>query len=139
MLSRLTFLFASLMIVLSVVLLWGQEPPVFGAPETSAPQEARLHTAQTATVEFGGLLGFAYSPKDLRISPGDSVEWLGDFAMHPLVSDDSLWQMVGGGTSFIHTFDQAGTYDYHCLVHSSQGMRGTVTVGYFGYLPLVTR
>lgn len=140
MLSRLTMLFASLMIVLAVFLLLGQEPAALSAHKPpDQPQETRLHNAQIATIEFGGTLGSAYSPKDVRISPGDSVEWLGDFAMHPLVSDEGLWQVVGTGSEFSYTFDQTGTYDYHCQVHSALGMRGTVTVGYFGYLPLVTR
>lgn len=141
MLSRLTMLFASLMIVLAVYLLLGLEPAALSAhyPAASQPQEVKLHAAQVTTVEFGGVMGFTYSPKDVRIAPGDSVEWLGDFAMHPLVSDEGLWQVVGTGTEFSYTFDQAGTYDYHCQVHNSLGMRGTVTVGYFGYLPLVTR
>jgi len=140
MLSRLTMLFASLMIVLAVYLLLGQEPAALSAHNPPAqPQETRLHNAQIARIEFGGALGSAYSPKDVRISPGDSVEWLGDFAMHPLVSDDGLWQVVGTGSEFSYTFDQTGTYDYHCQVHSALGMRGTVTVGYFGYLPMITR
>jgi plastocyanin len=140
MLSRFTMLFASLMIILAVYLLVGQEPAALSAqnPPTGA-QETRLHNAQIATIEFGGTLGSVYSPNNVRISPGDSVEWLGDFAMHPLVSDDGLWQVVGTGTDFSYTFDQTGTYDYHCQVHSALGMRGTVTVGYFGFLPLVTR
>lgn len=140
MLSRLTMLFASLMIVLAVYLLLGHRPAALSAHNhPTQARETRLHNAQVATVEFGGALGTTYSPKDVRIAPGDSVEWLGDFTMHPLVSDDGLWQVVGTGTEFSHTFDQVGTYDYHCQTHSVLGMRGTVTVGYFGYLPLVTR
>ena len=141
MLSRLTMLFASLMIVLSIYLLLGQEPTALSAhnPGAPEPQGANLHTAQISTVEFGGLLGTTYSPKDVRIAPGDSVNWLGDFSMHPLVSDEGLWQVVGTGADFSHTFDQPGTYNYHCQLHSALGMRGTVTVGYFGYLPMITR
>jgi len=140
MLSRMTMLIASLMIVLAVYLLLGQEPATLSASTQPAGSgENRLHSAQIATIEFGGALGTAYSPNNLRISPGDSVEWLGDFAMHLLVSDDGLWQVVSTGTEFSYTFDQVGTYDYHCQLHSSLGVRGTVTVGYFGFLPLVIR
>ncbi len=84
-------------------------------------------------------MGFIYSPREVRISPGDRVEWLGDFAMHPLVSDDGLWQVVNTGTQFSYTFDQPGTYNYHCLVHDAFGMRGVVRVGYNAYLPLIER
>jgi len=94
-------------------------------------------TAQTTTVEFGGVLGFAYSPQDSFILPGDTIRWLGDFAAHPLVSDDGLWQQVGNGTEFTFTFNQPGGYAYHCFFHGSMGMNGTVTVGTTYYLPLL--
>jgi plastocyanin len=59
-----------------------------------------------AQVQFGGALGFHYSPEVVFISPGDTVTWQGDFSMHPLVSDDGLWPTNGSGSQFSHSFDQ---------------------------------
>lgn len=131
----------SLMILAAFFLLLSKEAPALSAPPEASPQAQTLTLTaiQTATVEFGGVLGFIYSPREVRISPGDRVEWLGDFAMHPLVSDDGLWQVVNSGTQFSHTFDQPGTYNYHCLLHDAFGMRGVVMVGYNTYLPLISR
>jgi plastocyanin len=93
--------------------------------------------AEITPVEFGGALGFAYSPQHAFILPGDTIRWLGDFAMHPLVSDDGLWQQVASGTEFNFTFDQPGRYEYHCASHDELGMNGSVTVGEAYFLPVV--
>ncbi len=141
MIKRMIVPIGSLMILAAIFLFLIKEAPALASPEDATPQGQTLPltTVQTATVEFGGLLGFIYSPREVRISPGDRVEWLGDFAMHPLVSDDGLWQVVNTGTQFSYTFDQPGTYNYHCLVHDAFGMRGVVRVGYNAYLPLIER
>ena len=67
-----------------------------------------------------------YSPASVTINVGDSVEWKNtDTAAHTVtggspadgpsgVFDSSL---IMGGASFEHTFDDAGIYDYFCMVH----------------------
>lgn len=94
-------------------------------------------TSQITTVAFGGALGNAYTPQDSFILPGDAIRWMGDFAAHPLVSDDGLWQRVSDGAEFTFTFDLPGKHDFHCFIHGSSGMTGTVTVGMVHFLPLL--
>ena len=67
-----------------------------------------------------------FSPASLTINAGDTVEWTNaDTAAHTVtggspangpsgVFDSSL---VMGGASFENTFDEAGSYDYFCMVH----------------------
>ena len=67
-----------------------------------------------------------FSPASLTINVGDTVEWTNaDTAAHTVtggspangpsgVFDSSL---VMGGASFENTFDEAGSYDYFCMVH----------------------
>jgi plastocyanin len=103
-------------------------------PPSYSPHRA---TALT-TVEFGGTLGFVYSPNDIFITPGDSIKWLGDFTMHPLVSDESLWTTVNTGSEFTFTFNQPGIYHFHCFFHGALlNMKGTVTVGFRNFIPVV--
>ena len=76
-----------------------------------------------------------YLPADITISTGDTVQWDNvDTAAHTVsggspangpsgVFDSSLL-MAGGDYSF--TFDDAGNYDYFCMVHP--WMVGSVTV-----------
>ena len=76
-----------------------------------------------------------YLPADITINAGDTVEWTNsDTAAHTVtggspadgpsgVFDSSL---VMGGASYSFTFNDAGMYDYFCMVHP--WMVGTVTV-----------
>ncbi len=93
--------------------------------------------APAVIVQFGGTLGLEYSPANVFIHPGETVEWQGDFTSHPLVSDEGLWTMVSTGTDFSFTFNTPGVYHFHCFYHVSLGMKGTVTVGYRALLPLI--
>ena len=76
-----------------------------------------------------------YSPADITINAGDTVEWINvDTAAHTVtggspadgpsgVFDSSL---VMASANYAFTFDDAGSYDYFCMVHP--WMVGTVTV-----------
>ena len=76
-----------------------------------------------------------YLPADITINAGDTVEWINvDTAAHTVtggnpadgpsgVFDSSL---VMADATYAFTFDDAGMYDYFCMVHP--WMVGTVTV-----------
>ncbi len=113
------------------------------AAEMAAADAARAAVPQTHIVETAmgsGAPGCetsnaCYLPADITISTGDTVQWDNvDTAAHTVsggspadgpsgVFDSSLL-MAGGDYSF--TFDDAGNYDYFCMVHP--WMVGSVTV-----------
>ena len=76
-----------------------------------------------------------FSPADITINAGDTVEWINvDTAAHTVtggspsdgpsgVFDSSL---VMANASYAFTFNDAGSYDYFCMVHP--WMVGSVTV-----------
>ena len=76
-----------------------------------------------------------FSPADITVNAGDTVEWINiDTAAHTVTAgspanvqveifDSSL--LMGGGT-WSFTFDEAGSYDYFCMVHP--WMVGSVSV-----------
>lgn len=76
-----------------------------------------------------------YSPADITIKAGDTVEWVNvDTAAHTVtggnpadgpsgIFDSSL---VMANANYAFTFDKAGSYDYFCMVHP--WMVGSVTV-----------
>jgi len=74
--------------------------------------------------------GFAFNPATVTISKGTSVVWTNDdSATHTIVSDSG--SEIGSGSisqgeTYVHTFDTAGTYNYHCGIHPS--MKGTIIV-----------
>lgn len=81
-------------------------------------------------------MDFSFTPKDHKISVGDSVTW-------EFVNDGHTSASVGGqpdswksvasganaaGTSFTHTFNTPGKYQYICLQHRDF-MKGSIQVG----------
>ncbi len=83
----------------------------------------------SATEYFVSIPGFNFSPQELTISMGDIVTWTNDHSInHTSTSDDAVWDsgVIPPGGSFSFTFDNAGTFPYHCTIHPA--MTGTITV-----------
>jgi plastocyanin len=93
------------------------------APTTAAAAPA----AQSAvTIE-----NFAFAPASLTIKVGTTVVWTNkDGATHTVTSTSGPEQFDSGrladGKTFSQIFTKAGTYTYHCQIHSS--MTGTIKV-----------
>jgi len=83
------------------------------------------------SIQFGGSLGYTYSPKSFSATVGDTVEWDGDFTMHPLSSTSvptgaATWHNASG-SSFRYVIAVPGSYTYQCDVHYALGMVGSFT------------
>lgn len=69
---------------------------------------------------------FSFQPNMLTVPAGTEVTWNNrDPAFHTVTSDDGSFDSddIMSGGRFSHTFDQPGSYSYHCKVHPSmQGM-----------------
>jgi plastocyanin len=73
--------------------------------------------------------GFAFSPSSLTISAGDSVTWTNhDAVAHTTTSNTGVWNSgsLSQNQSFTFRFMNAGTYPYHCAIHTT--MTGTIVV-----------
>jgi len=77
-----------------------------------------------------------YIPSSVNVGVGETVTWSNDdTAAHTVTSGtasggpDGLFDssLFAAGTTFSHTFEEEGTFDYFCMVHP--WMVGTVTVG----------
>ena len=83
-------------------------------------------------------VGLTFSPSEITIEVGDTVEWIWDAGSHTVTSGTDLndpevgllfdQALNSGSTSFSHTFTQVGTQDYFCRPHLNFGMTGTVTI-----------
>ena len=105
------------------------------ADAAAVPQTHIVETAMGSGAPGCETSNACYLPADITISTGDTVQWDNvDTAAHTVsggspadgpsgVFDSSLL-MAGGDYSF--TFDDAGNYDYFCMVHP--WMVGSVTV-----------
>ena len=102
------------------------EEPTAPVEESSGPKTVSVEIP-TGTASPGCETSNAcFSPASLTINAGDTVEWTNvDTAAHTVTSgspadgpsgvfDSSL---IMGGASFENTFDEAGSYDYFCMVH----------------------
>ncbi|HZT43417.1 MAG TPA: plastocyanin/azurin family copper-binding protein [Chthonomonadaceae bacterium] len=69
-----------------------------------------------------------------NVNVGDTVHWVWDQGMHSTTSDSTsqeVWDstVLTQGSTFDHTFNTAGTFTYHCSLHATIGMTGTIIVG----------
>lgn len=90
-----------------------------------------------STIAFGGVLGHVYSPNCIKIPPGATLTWQGDFETHPLTPStrgtqpNPITATTGGTTPASFTFPNVGLYPFYCAVHgdnSGGGMSGVVWV-----------
>jgi plastocyanin len=97
----------------------------------------------TAVIDLGFM---SYSPAEVTIHPGDTVEWRntsviphtvtdnpgrakkqGDAGVPPAVQIFDSGE-IAAGQVYTHTFTTPGTYHYFCAYHEKYGMVGTVVV-----------
>ena len=122
-----TVILSSLVVLFAIASMVAIAPEAFAATVTNAPGSSTPGCEETAEGCF--------IPSPVTIDIGETVTWENnDTAAHTAtggsaadgpsgVFDSSL---IMAGSSFSHTFDSVGTYDYFCMVHP--WMSGTVIV-----------
>ncbi|MFB5645503.1 MAG: plastocyanin/azurin family copper-binding protein [Nitrosopumilaceae archaeon] len=110
-------------------------PEPMEAKEPSLPDIVEVNVAEGSGVPGCDETNECYIPYEVSISVGGEVIWNnGDSAAHTVTSgnptdgpdgefDSSLFM---SGTTFSYTFDEAGEYEYFCMVHP--WMKGIVQV-----------
>lgn len=100
---------------------------------TAAPAEPSPSVATTAGGSAGTteptIEGSAFHPDQIAAKVGQKVTWTNDDSTnHTVTADDSAFDSsaLAQGKSFSFTFDKAGTFKYHCSIHTS--MTGTVVI-----------
>lgn len=84
---------------------------------------------EVRVVDTGQDPSFAFEPGTVTIEPGDTVRWASESSTrHTVTADDGAFdEALEQGDTFEHTFEDAGTFPYHCRPHQSF-MMGTVVV-----------
>lgn len=81
-----------------------------------------------ATTEVKMVKSYRFDPKTIEIEAGQTVTWTNeDNFTHTVQVEGQEDHKVGQGESVEITFDEPGTYEYVCTLHS-QDMDGTVIV-----------
>lgn len=96
------------------------------APFTAAPATAAPVRAAGASVSVANM---AFSPAAVTVGLGERVTWtFPDATAHTSTSDQGFWDSgtKSGGATYSRAFSSAGTFAYHCTIHTM--MRGKVAV-----------
>src|SRR6266478_2391095 len=91
-----------------------------------AVRRAAVAWAATSAVN---IQNSAFAPASVTVRVGDTVTWTNrDAFSHTSTSDTAAWDtgVIAAGTSHSFTFTGAGTYAYHCSIHTC--MKGTIVV-----------
>lgn len=116
-----------------------QRDPLADMPATSAREVAidRVSAASGSEApkplklpeQVVAIKGFAFTPATLTVAAGTPIRWVNKHnVFHTSTSDKTAWDsgMINPGASWVRTFEQPGTYAYHCTPHPF--MVGTVVV-----------
>jgi len=107
-------------------------PPAY--PYPGGPGTPRITvTAPTVNAAPGSsavrIASFSFDPAALTVTAGQAVTWTNvDTVAHTTTSDTGAWNSgaIQPGQSFSQTFNTAGTFTYHCMIHPN--MTGSITV-----------
>lgn len=105
--------------------------PVINTPSTthltSTPATNTPSTPKTYEVD---IKNFAFNPSTLTIKKGDTIIWTNNDDVAHTVTSDSGSELdsssLSKGTTYSHTFESSGEFDYHCMFHLM--MKGKVVV-----------
>ena len=104
-------------------------PPGTQAPAATTGSTAVCADSTGTTTVNATVGGFKWGPVTAKV--GDVITWTNtDAAAHKVGLDDGSCTMSGdiagnGGKASL-VFSAAGTYPFHCTIHSS--MKGTITI-----------
>jgi len=112
---------------------YGNSSPT-NTPMSTMPTATSASASGDSTVTEGSSVnatieGFAFNPGVLKVHKGTTVKWTNnDGASHTVTSDSGAFESgsLKYGGSFSFTFNDIGSFAYHCKFHS--GMTATVIV-----------
>lgn len=138
--------FASFLVIIVVVggfLLWQMmdddndepEPTQNTNSQNSSEDDTPIDQAEDvvdqATSKSVEINNFDFAPGNLSVKKGTTVTWTNkDSVAHTVTSDDEGGPLDSGNfgqnETFSFTFNEVGSFAYHCVLHPQ--MTGTVTV-----------
>lgn len=118
---RKLMLAGSLLVALSMLfVLTGCKTTTPAVTPTPTPTSSPTTTPTPAQVNVE-ISGLAFVPSTLTVSVGTTVTWTNkDSVSHTVTSDDNLFNSgtLATNATFEHTFNQKGTFAYHCSFHT---------------------
>ena len=88
---------------------------------------AQKPETQPVSTNAVDIQGFVFSPDTITVTKGTTVTWTNkDSAAHTVKGTGFISGTLNQGQTYSHTFNEAGTFEYECSIHTS--MRGKVIV-----------
>src|SRR5262245_31982729 len=99
-------------------------------PQPVATNQTNQTETNKVTIKFKN---FEFSPKEVTVKAGTTVEWVNEGGSHPFEADDGSFasDVLPQGGRYEHKFDTPGTYPYYCKKHGGKGgedMAGVIKV-----------
>jgi plastocyanin len=107
----------------------GADSTAPAASAAGAPAASSAGSPASAAADAVSIANFAFSPSTITVKVGSSVTWTNaDTAAHTVTADDGSFdsKSLDPGKTFSTTFAKAGTFAYHCTIHTT--MTATVIV-----------
>lgn len=95
----------------------------------SSSKKSSGSSGSSGTATAPVIKNFSFSPNPIKVKHGTQVTWTNrDGSTHTVQADGNSFSSphLPTGQSFSFTFTKAGTYTYHCAIHTY--MKGTVIV-----------
>jgi len=113
---------AVVLLGIGVYTLWYVVPSPAATPQASQPAMMMV-----------SLKNFEFTPTQITVAVGTTVQWTDTGGRHQIVADDGSFKsdVLLSGATFQQKFDKAGTYLYYCQFHGGpkgQDMSGSVVV-----------
>lgn len=123
-----------IVILVAVIVIAAAAWIVFGGKNNNSPNQSSSNSSQASqsvATNKVTIANFAFSPANITVKKGTSVTWTNqDSTSHTVTENDGKngpsAPPLGQGQNYSFTFNQTGTFHYHCSIHPE--MTGTVTV-----------
>ena len=93
---------------------------VAGCTQNTSTNPTPTPTGNSNTVS---IKGFTFNPSTLTVTVGTTVTWTNEDPTTHTITSDSGSELDSGqipsGQTYFHTFNTAGTFSYHCSIHTS--------------------
>jgi 3',5'-cyclic AMP phosphodiesterase CpdA len=102
--------------------------PTAAQDQSNQPKQANTSASSASTLE-AKIDNFAFTPKELTVKAGSTVDWTNkDDTPHTVTSDDGVFAspVMDTDQSFHYAFQKPGKFPFHCKLHPT--MTGVVVV-----------
>lgn len=114
-----------LVIVVIALGIWGYKYFKKSYPASTSSSATSTPTASTSNAI--SVKNFAFNPAQTTVTKGTEVTFTNnDSVTHNITFDSFNSGNLVPGTTYKHTFDADGAFNYHCSIHPT--MKGIITV-----------